>query len=183
MDIVRLDGVTDWVPGILTSVSVPNSSDETLSSFPHFTIWRLVEMAMHLASRKSLLALAAGGGVDLRALAVALLYTHKLLANLLDACSAGARDVGSVAVVGVDANEVTNTLGLDILDDNVARATVVGAVTASAVEFAGVDNGEALDSDGTAAVVLDDLVLGLLSTTTLNQGIAVTKDRDSIYAG
>lgn len=140
-------------------------------------------MAMHLASRKSLLALAAGGGVDLLALAVALLYTLKLLANLLDTGSAGARDVGSVAEVGVNANEVTNALGLDVLDDNVARATVIGAVTASAVELAGINNGETLNGDGTAAVMLDDLVLGLLSTTTLNQSIAIAKDRDGIYIG
>lgn len=139
---------------------------------------------MHLASRKSVLALAAGGGVDLLALAaVALLYTLKLLANLLDTSSAGARDVGSVAVVGVNTNEVTNTLSLNVLDDNVARATVIGAVTASAVELAGVDNGEALNGDGTTAVVLDHLVLGLLSTTALNQSIAIAKYRDSIYVG
>jgi hypothetical protein len=181
---VRLDEITDWVPGIPTSISVPNSSDESLLSFPYFTIRRLVEMAMHLASRKSRLALAAGSGVDLLALAaVALLYTLELLANLLDTGSAGARDIGSVAVVGVDANEVTNALGLDVLDDNVARATVIGAVTAPAVEFAGVNNGEALNGNGTTAVMLDDLVLGLLSTATLNQSIAVAKDRDGIYIG
>lgn len=138
---------------------------------------------MHLASRKSLLALTVGGGANLSALATTLLYTLKLLAHLLDTSSAGARDAGSVAEVGVNANKVTNALGLDILDDNVARATVVTAVTASAVEFAGVNNGEALNSDGTAAVVLDDLVLGILSTTTLNQDIAITEDRDGIYIG
>jgi hypothetical protein len=139
---------------------------------------------MHSASRECLLSLTAGGGVDLLALAaVALLYTLKLLANLLDTGSAGVRDVGSVAVVGVNANEVTNALGLDVLDDDVARATVIGAVTTSAVELAGIDDGEAFDGDGTAAVMLNDLVLGLLSTTTLNQSIAIAKDRNGICIG
>jgi hypothetical protein len=139
---------------------------------------------MHSASRECLLSLTAGGGVDLLALAaVALLYTLKLLANLLDTGSAGARDVGSVAVVGVNTNEVTNALGLDVLDDDVARATVIGAVTTSAVELAGIDDGEAFDGDGTAAVMLNDLVLGLLSTTTLNQSIAIAKDRNGICIG
>lgn len=134
-----------------------------------------------LASGQSGLALAVGSGADLLALAVALGDTLELLADLLDAGAARSRDVGGVAVVGVDANQVGDTLGLDVLDDDMAGATVVGAVTASAVELAGVDDGEVLDSDGSAAVVLDNLVLGLLSTTALDQDIASAEGRDGIY--
>lgn len=134
-----------------------------------------------LASGQSGLALAVGSGADLLALAVALGDTLELLADLLDAGAARSGDVGGVAVVGVDANQVGDALGLDVLDDDVAGATVVGAVTASAVELAGVDDGEVLDSDGSAAVVLDNLVLGLLGTTALDQDITIAEGRDGIY--
>lgn len=134
-----------------------------------------------LASGQSGLALAVGSGADLLALAVALADTLELLADLLDAGAARSGDVGGVTVVGVDANQVGDTLGLDVLDDDVAGATVVGAVTASAVELAGVDDGEVLDSDGSAAVVLDNLVLGLLGTTALDQDITSAEGRDGIY--
>lgn len=134
-----------------------------------------------LASGQSGLALAVGSGADLLALAVALGDTLELLADLLDAGAARSGDVGGVTVVGVDANQVGDALGLDVLDDDVAGATVVGAITASAVELAGVDDGEVLDSDGTAAVVLDNLVLSLLGTTALDQDVTSAEGRDGIY--
>lgn len=134
-----------------------------------------------LASGQSGLALAAVSGADLLALAVALADTLELLADLLDAGAARSGDVGGVTVVGVDANQVGDTPGLDVLDDDMAGATVVGAVTASAVELAGVDDGEVLDGDGSAAVVLDNLVLGLLGTTALDQDVAIAEGRDGIY--
>lgn len=134
-----------------------------------------------LASGQSGLALAAVSGADLLALAVALADTLELLADLLNAGAARSGDVGGVTVVGVDANQVGDTPGLDVLDDDMAGATVVGAVTASAVELAGVDDGEVLDGDGSAAVVLDNLVLGLLGTTALDQDVAIAEGRDGIY--
>lgn len=133
----------------------------------------------HLTRRKRGLALASRGRRDLAALA-ALLHTLVLLARLLDAAATAARDVGSVAEVGVDADHLGDTLGLDVLDHDFAGTAVVGAVAAAAVELAGVDDGEVLDGDGALAVVLDDLVLGLLGAATLDEDIAAAQSRNGI---
>ena len=135
----------------------------------------------HLTSREAGLTLAGTGAGNLVALTVALADTLPLLADLLDTRSARALDVGSVSVVGVDANEVRNTLGLDTGDDNVPGTSVVGAVTAAAVKLASVDDSEVLDGDSTATVVLNDLVLCLLSTATLDEDVTASERRDGIY--
>lgn len=87
----------------------------------------------------------------------------------------------TIAVVGVDADEVRgHAVGADTVDDDVARPAVVGAVAAAAVQLADVDDGEVLDSDGAAAVVLDDLVLGLLGATALDQDVAGAEGGDGV---
>lgn len=49
---------------------------------------------------------------------------------MLDARSARSRDSCNIAKVGIDTNQVSgDSLGFDILDDDVARTTVLAAVT------------------------------------------------------
>lgn len=61
-------------------------------------------------------------------------------------------------------------------------ALVAGlAVTAGAVELAEIHNGEAVDGDGTLSVVLDDLVVSGLCTTTLDKSIAIALKGESVY--
>ena len=54
------------------------------------------------------------------------------------------------------------------------------AVAARAVELAEVLDGEAVDRDGTNTVVLDDLVLGVASTTTDDLAVTVTLEGKSV---
>jgi hypothetical protein len=61
--------------------------------------------------------------------------TLELLADSLDASSAGTSDRGSATEVGVDASEDLSVVGLDVLDDDAAGDGVL-AVTACAVELA-----------------------------------------------
>jgi hypothetical protein len=70
---------------------------------------------------------------------------------------------------------------LDVLDDNAARDRVL-AVTASTVELAEVGNLETVDGDSSLTVVLDNLVGGRLSTATLDEGVTVTLQGESILA-
>lgn len=85
-------------------------------------------------------------------------------ASLLDGGGARAGDGGDVALVGVDADEHLATVGLDVLDDDVALAHDL-AVSAAAVQLAEVDDGEAVDGHRAKTVVLDDLVLSALGST------------------
>jgi hypothetical protein len=137
--------------------------------------------ASNLASRQRRLSLAVGNSVHFSALTLALLHADELLADLLDAGAARSGDGGSVLVVGVDADQVGNALGLDVLNDDVARAAVVSAVTASSVQLSCVDDGKVLDGDGSAAIVLDNLVLGFLGAASLNQDISISQGRDCVY--
>jgi hypothetical protein len=134
-----------------------------------------------LASGKRGLAPAVGSGGDLVADALALPDANELLADLGDAPSAGSGDGAGVAVVAVDANKVGNVVRPDVLDDDVARTSVVGAVTAATVELSGVDDGVVSDCYGALAVVLDDLVLSPLGATALDKSIAVLQDGDGVY--
>ena len=103
-------------------------------------------------------------------------------ANLLDIASTNAGRNGSrVAVVGVDADERLAIVGLDVLDADVAQAHLA-AVAAAAVELAKVDGGEAVDGDGAQAVVLDDLVVGVLGAAALDAGVAVAFDGEGVLA-
>jgi hypothetical protein len=110
--------------------------------------------AIHLARlerRSELAGVGSTSGGRLRL--VARRRTLELLADLLDVGSAGsAVDGGSVAEVGVDADEQLAGGGLDVLDHDVALGALL-AVPAGAV-----------DGDSSGAVVLDHLVLGSGST-------------------
>jgi hypothetical protein len=121
--------------------------------------------AIHLARlerRSELAGVGSTSGGRLRL--VARRRTLELLADLLDVGSAGsAVDGGSVAEVGVDADEQLAGGGLDVLDHDVALGALL-AVPAGAVELAEVGDLEAVDGDGSGAVVLDHLVLGSGST-------------------
>lgn len=55
------------------------------------------------------------------------------------------------------------------------------AVAARAVQLAEVGDLEAVDGNGTNTVVLDDLVLGALSTTAADLSVTVALDGESIY--
>jgi len=70
---------------------------------------------------------------------------------------------------------------LDVLDDNGAGHRVL-AVTARAVKLAKVHDGEAINGNGTLAVVLDDLVVGTLGTSTFDESVAVTLDAECVLA-
>ena len=70
---------------------------------------------------------------------------------------------------------------LDVLDDNAARDGVL-AVTARTVELAEVGNLETIDGDDSLTVVLNNLVGGRLSTSTLDHGVAITLQGKSILA-
>jgi hypothetical protein len=79
-----------------------------------------------------LVASAVGIGGELFTIAIALVNTLVFAAHLLG-CSTRSADLGSVAEVAVDTNEVGgHTVSLYVLDDDVAGALclVVGAVAA-----------------------------------------------------
>lgn len=132
----------------------------------------------------TLITSAVGVGVKLRAGTAALVHALVLGADLL-CCTARSADDGSVTKVAVDANKVGGqTEGADVLDDNVTGGLllVVGAVTARAVELAGIDDGVVADGNSTSTVVLDNLVLGLLGTASNDEGVASSENGDSIFA-
>lgn len=77
----------------------------------------------------------------------ALVHALVFLADHLGG-STRAADGGSIAEVGVDANQIrSHTEGTGSFNNNFARrlALVVGAITAGAVELAGVDDGVVAD--------------------------------------
>ena len=97
-------------------------------------------------------------------------------------------DLGAVSTylvtqVGVDANELTTLDGGDTLHVNGSLAGLVAlAVAAGAVDLAVVVGVEVDDVDVTAAVVLDDLVGGLVSTAANDVGNSAALDGDGILA-
>jgi len=140
----------------------------------HLASWQLAQLALS--------ATAGARSANLRAVAGALVDALVLLAHLLGGSTAAA-DVCRVAVVAVDTDEIaSHTIGLDVLNDDTARAAVVGAVAAAAVELAGVDDGVVLDGDSATAVVLDDLVFGLCGATALNEDVTVAQCGDGVLA-
>ena len=58
--------------------------------------------------------------------------------------------------------------------------TIATAVSARAVELAEVVDGEAVDGDGSLAVVLDDLVFGTSGTSTNDIGVSIPLQGESI---
>jgi len=125
--------------------------------------------------------LAGGGGASGDGLGLAAgLDALKLLADLLDVGSAGgAVDGGGVTEVGVDADKELAAGRLDVLDDNVTLGALL-AVTAGAVELAEVGNLEAINGDGSSAVVLDDLVVGAGGTAAGDGGVTVLLQGESV---
>lgn len=104
----------------------------------------------------------------------------EFLAGILDVANAcRAVDGGTVTEVGVDAGEELAVGGLDVLDDNMALGLVL-AVSAGTVELAEVRDLEAVNGDGSGAVVLDDLVLGANGTTASDGGVTVILQSESI---
>lgn len=138
--------------------------------------------ASRLASRDGVSESASGGWAGRDSLGlVAGSGTLELLANFLDAGGAGRGvDGGSVAEVGVDADEELAVAGLDVLDNDVAFGALL-AVTARAVELAkGVDC-EAIDGHGSGTIVLDDLVFGSGRAAADDGSIAIALDGEGIY--
>lgn len=100
------------------------------------------------------------------------------------AVGADARDGSSVAEVGVDADTFAAALHRNIGEGNMTRIGL-GAVSACTVEFAKVGGEEVLNDNTASTVVLDDLVIGVESTTT-DDVRDVTRagllDGDSVFA-
>lgn len=86
-----------------------------------------------------------------------------------------------VTIVGVDANELATPDGGGALHVHGALAVAVAlAVTARSVDLAVVVGVEVDNVDVTTAVVLDDLVGGVVSTATDDVGGTAAKDGDGI---
>lgn len=107
--------------------------------------------------------------------------TLVLAADLLDRGSASASNGRFVTLVRVDASEELAVVGLDVLDDDVAGAHLL-AVTARSVKLSEVNDSEAVDGNSTKTVVLDNLVGGSSSTTSLDESVAVTLEGKGILA-
>lgn len=88
----------------------------------------------------------------------------------LAAILAGVADSASVSVVDVDTAENTAVDSSDVVDDDVSGTTVTLAVSTVANQLAVVLDVKVRDIDGTAAVELDNLVGGVESTATLDEG-------------
>lgn len=105
--------------------------------------------------------------------------TLELGADGLNIGCAGARDGGRVTKVAVDARKKLARLSNNVLHDDVALGLLL-AVSTGAVELAEIDDSEAVDCDGSCAVVLDDLVFCAGGATAGDSRIAVTFDRESV---
>ncbi|OSS45038.1 hypothetical protein B5807_09428 [Epicoccum nigrum] len=128
--------------------------------------------------KKTLFAPAAVLGRHLGAGAVAFVDTLVFLAHGFG-LSTGSTDGSLVTEVGVDADEIRGqTVRAHVLDDDFAwrLGLIVGAITAAAVQFASVHNVVVLDSHGSGTVVLDNLINGLLRSSTDDCCIAGAKD-------
>ena len=171
IDYALADFSTTFTPPTSKPLTSPISGCSTQK---HLASRQLAQLALSTAARS--------GGANLRAITIALADALVLLAHLLRASTATA-DISRVAVVTVDANKIArHAISLDVLDDNAARTAIVGAVTTAAVQLAGIDDGEVLDGNGAATVMLDDLVLGLCGTAALDQDIAGTESGDGVFA-
>ena len=88
-----------------------------------------------------------------------------------------------VAQVGVDAHQLAAVLGDDTGHVDLARALAVAlAVAARAVDLAVVLGVEVDDVHGAAAVVLDDLVRGVVGAAADDVGGAVALEADGVFA-
>lgn len=94
------------------------------------------------------------------------LVTLASLASIL----AGVADRTGVAIVGVDTTQSATVNGNDVVDDNIAGTTIVRAVTAASGDFAIVFGVEILDLNSATSVELNDLVVCIEGTTSVNVG-------------
>jgi hypothetical protein len=95
-----------------------------------------------------------------------------------------AGDLGGVTHVRVDADKDLSVAGRTTRDLDVTSGHLL-AVTAAAVELAKVGDHKVLDDNGTSTVVLDNLVLGTGSATTVDGSgltIFLLLDGESILA-
>lgn len=83
------------------------------------------------------------------------------------------------AKVGVDTSEDTSILSNNVVNSDSSGLSVAAAVSAGSVELAVVVNVKVLDGDGTEAVVLEDLVGSVTSTSTVD----VRGSRRSLESG
>lgn len=90
-------------------------------------------------------------------------------------------DIYLVTQVGVDTHKLTTVDGSDTLHVD-GTGTVALAVTAGSVNLAVVVGVEVDDVDVATAVVLNDLVLGAVSTATNDVGSSGSLDGDSVLA-
>lgn len=116
------------------------------------------------------------------ALAVSLVTALVTLALSLS-IKAVVRVSSLVAQVGVDADELATVLGDDTRHVDLALAVAVAlAVAARAVDLAVVLGVEVDDVHGAAAVVLDDLVRGVVGAAADDVGGAVALEADGVFA-
>jgi len=93
-------------------------------------------------------------------------------------------DGGGISVVGVDASQCATVARLDTINVDITLA-LRAAVSAGAIEFSICVCVEVDNVDGTATIVLDDLVGGLVGTTSDDPGVlsgSVALDGDGVLA-
>jgi hypothetical protein len=143
---------------------------------------RLENESNNLARRHArVLAVVARTVVQLLRL-LAVVVTLELDADLLSRSGASVGDSRTVAVVGVDAGQNFSTRGLDVLDGDGALGAVALAVSTGAVQFAEVEDAEAVDGHGRGAVVLDHLVFGVAGATAFDHGGAGALEGEGVFA-
>jgi len=81
---------------------------------------------------------------------------------MFDARSARTTDSCNIAIVGVDAHDISgNAVCFKPGDDDVSWTTILGAVTAGSEDLPNIDNGIVLDRCKPTAIGLYDFVFGL----------------------
>ena len=103
-----------------------------------------------------------------------------LLADLLGD-TARIADGRRISEIGIDTDEIRcHSIDADVADHNIARASIVCAVTTGAVHFADADKGRVFDRHGSAAIVLDDLVLGRVGSAALPEDVTGAEGGDGV---
>lgn len=157
-------------PSDLTTLS--SQSNTQLDTSLRSTSRQLRELPLRAA--------AVGRRRNLGRRSAALGHALVFLANFLrDA--AGVGDARGVPKITVNSHKIRgHSIDADIVDNDIARASVVGAVAAAAVHFADSDESRVFDRHGTAAVVLDDLVFGRVGSAALPKDVAVAEGGDGV---
>jgi hypothetical protein len=169
-----------WIRHYCTEAN--DRTESSVSSLSTSNTFQSSNYAKNLARRDAgVLASVAGAGAQLLGLGT-VVVALELDAKLLGAGGAGVGDGGGVAVVGVDASEDLSARSLDVLDGDGTLGAVALAVTAGPVELAEVEGAEAVDGDGGGAVVLDDLVLGVAGSATLDHGGSGALEGEGVLA-